>query len=345
MNELDQMLAVLRRMHDWIRQRVLQACESQSTDELSRIAGHGRGDTIFAIDRISEGELVEFLEREFASRWPLVLVAEGLDEGEVTLPRGTRPTDARWRLIADPIDGTRCLMYQKRSGWILTGLAPNRGPQTSLTDILLAVQSEIPLIKQHLCDQMWAIRGAGARAERINRFDEHRQPLVLQPSRAETLRYGYAALSRFFPGARDVLAAMDEELMRRVLGPQPRGDVIVFEDQYPSTGGQIYSLAAGQDRFIADLRPLMEPVLAQRGESVGHCCHPYDICTSLIAEELGVQITAPDGGPLEVVLDVQQNVGWIAYANAAIRRTVEPALMAILQSFVDQRHVAPPLIS
>jgi hypothetical protein len=330
-NELQELLTIIRRTHDGIRRQVLQACESQSSEELSQVSGIGAGDTIFAIDRISEGELVEVLERELASRWPLVLVAEGLDGGEMTLPRGSSPSAARWRLIADPIDGTRCLMYQKRSGWILTGVAPNRGPQTSLSDIVLAVQSEIPLVKQHLCDQLWALRGHGAAAERINRFDETRRPLPLRPSQAETLHYGYAAISRFFPGARDVLAALDEELIRRVLGPQPRGEVIVFEDQYPCTGGQIYGLVTGQDRFHADLRPLMEPVLAQRGESVGHCCHPYDICTSLIASESGVAVTAPDGGPLESRLDVEGDVAWVGYANAAIRCGVEPALLAILR--------------
>ena len=47
-------------------------------------------------------------------------------------------------MLADPIDGTRCLMYQKRSGWILTGIAPNRGEGTVLADIELAVQTEFP---------------------------------------------------------------------------------------------------------------------------------------------------------------------------------------------------------
>ena len=50
-------------------------------------------------------------------------------------------------------------MYQKRSGWVLTGVAPNRGPETSLADIEVAVQTEIPLVKQHLCDTAWAVRG------------------------------------------------------------------------------------------------------------------------------------------------------------------------------------------
>jgi len=38
-------------------------------------------------------------------------------------------------------------MYQKRSGWILTGVAPNGGPDTNLSDIELAIQTEIPVVK------------------------------------------------------------------------------------------------------------------------------------------------------------------------------------------------------
>jgi hypothetical protein len=224
LQELGEILGSVRRMQDGIRDRVLAACESQSAEELSAVSGSGGGDTIFAVDRVGEAELVEFLERELAVAPPLVLIAEGLDGGGLTLPRGTREADARWRLIADPIDGTRCVMYQKRSGWILTGVAPNRGPQTSLSDIVVAVQTEIPLVKQHLGDQLWAVRGQGAGAERIHRFSGERRPLPLRPSRSNTLHHGYASLSRFFPGGRDVLAAIDEELIRRLLGPPAAGD-------------------------------------------------------------------------------------------------------------------------
>jgi hypothetical protein len=195
----------------------------------------------------------------------------------------------------------------------------------------LAVQSEIPLIKQHLCDQIWSIRGQGARGERINRFTDARTPLTLQPSTAKTLHHGYASLSRFFPGGRDILASIDEELIRRVMGSQEPGEVVVFEEQYPSTGGQIYCLATGQDRFLADLRPLLEPLLAERGESVGLCCHAYDICTGLIAEESGVILTAPNGTPLDAPLDVEQDVAWVGYANQRLRDRLEPELRAILQ--------------
>src|SRR6184192_3262166 len=101
---------------------------------------------------------------------PLVVIGEGIGDGCVVLPQGTSERDAVWRVIVDPIDGTRGLMYQKRSAWILTGVAPNRGPDTDLQDIELAVQTEIPLVKQHLSDVAWAVRGEGAGAERFNRL-------------------------------------------------------------------------------------------------------------------------------------------------------------------------------
>ena len=105
---------------------------------------------------------------------------------------------------------------------------------------------------------------------------------------------------------------------------------MTFEDQYPSTGGQLYSLASGADRFLADLRPLMQRVADERGETLGHCCHPYDICTLLIAQELGVEMTAPDGTQLNVPLDVETPVAWVGYANQKIRQQVEPVLLQVL---------------
>ena len=113
-----------------------------------------------------------------------VLIAEGLPGGKLVLPEGTPEETAVWRIIVDPIDGTRGLMYQKRSGWILTGVAPNRGPETNLQDIQFAIQTEIPLVKQHLSDMVWAIRGEGVTAVRHNRLTHEITPLHLQPSRA-----------------------------------------------------------------------------------------------------------------------------------------------------------------
>lgn len=333
MPELEELTPAVRRLHDRIRDRVVAATRTRSTEDLAQIVAEdveGSGDLVFAIDRVSEDELLEFVTTEIAADEPIVLVAEGLAGGEVVLPNGAHADDCRWRMIVDPIDGTRPLMYQKRSAWILTAIAPNRGPQTQLGDIQLAVQTEIPLIKQNLCDQLWAIRGRGAEAERVDLLSGARTPLQLRPSDADTIQYGYASISRFFPGMRDVLAEIEDQLTTNILGPRPPSGTMTFEDQYPSTGGQIYSLLSGADRFLADLRPLMKKLAAERGENMGHCCHPYDICTLLIAEELGVSITDPAGQPLSYPLDVTTDVAWVGYANDKIRQQVEPALVSEL---------------
>jgi len=332
-SEVAELLAPIRALHDRIRDAVVAACEqARAADTLARVVDdrEDEGDTIYAVDRVSEAVLTRFFETEIATRWPIVLIAEGLEGGAMTLPRGTDPAQARWRIIVDPIDGTRGLMYQKRSGWILTGVAPNRGEATTLADIELAVQTEIPLVKQHLCDAVWARRGDGVQAERIDRLTGARQPLTLRPSRAATIAHGFAMIARFFPGARAELAAIDDEIVEDVLGPVRPGKAHCFEDQYVSSGGQLYELMSGHDRFVADLRPLMEPILARRGVSLGICCHPYDLCTELIARELGVIVTDEQGEPLRAPLDVDANVTWVGYANPQIRAQIEPALRRAL---------------
>ena len=248
----------------------------------------------------------------------------------VFLPRGTAESDVVWRIIVDPIDGTRGLMYQKRSGWILTGVAPNRGPNTTLNDIELAVQTEIPLVKQHLSDVLWAFRGEGANAERFNRLTVSILVSTTTLNRKQH-RAGYAQIVRFFPTARDVLAAIDDEIVAGALGPPLPGKALCFEDQYTSSGGQLYELMAGHDRFVADLRACLEPVTNERGLPRSLCCHPYDLCTELIAREAGVIVTDVDGGPLKAPLAVDPDVSWAGYANERIRGSVEPLLQAAMR--------------
>lgn len=334
LNDARALLGPIRRIHEEIRTAVVAACEEaerEQSSHLTEIAEEAEGDTIYAVDRVSEERLIHLFASEIAPRTPVVLIAEGLEGGKVVLPHGTREEDAVWRVIVDPIDGTRGIMYQKRPAWILTGVAPNLGPETDLQDIVLAIQTEIPLAKQHLSDVAWAVRGEGVGAERFNRLTGDSTPLHLRPSRATTIAHGYAGLARFFPGAREELAAIDEEIVRGALGPVVRGKASCFEDQYTSSGGQLYELMCGHDRFIADLRPLMEPLLASRGLALGICCHPYDVCTELIARELGVIVTDPDGDPVRARLDVEPDVAWVGYANAAIRTQIEPLLQAALR--------------
>ncbi len=330
------LLEPIRAIHEHIRQIVVSTCERSSQAQMSKVASDEAGDTIYAIDRISESVLLRLFEEQIATREPIILIAEGLPTGRVTLPQGASEEDAVWRVIADPIDGTRSLMYQKRSGWILTGVAPNRGAATTLADIELAVQTEIPLVKQYLSDVLWASKGSGVRGERFNRLTAERMPINPSPSTATSLDHGFATVSRFFSGGKDILSSIDDEISLAILGPGSHGKARCFEDQYISTGGQLYELMMGHDRFVADIRPLLSPILLQRGWASGLCCHPYDLCTELIAREAGLLITDETGAKLTPPLNLEADVSWVGYANQNIRALVEP----LLQNAIQRRGLA-----
>ena len=169
-------------------------------------------------------------------------------------------------------------------------------------------------------------RGGGATREAQNLLDGTRRHLPLRPSRADNLAHGFASLAKFFPPAKAATAALEEELLARV-APNAGENPLVFDDQYISTGGQIYEILVGHDRFIADLRPLLFESLGLPKKLV---CHPYDICIELIAREAGVIISDPQGGALSAPLDIRADVSWVGYANASLRDRIQPHLIELL---------------
>ena len=84
----DSLLGSIRSIHEAMREAVSSACESSSLADLAAVAEDGAGDTIYAVDRISETVLVDLFEREIAVQVPIVLIAEGLPEGKIVLPLG-----------------------------------------------------------------------------------------------------------------------------------------------------------------------------------------------------------------------------------------------------------------
>src|SRR5262245_37287531 len=111
MKDIRTLLEPVRRLHETIRASVVEACERAGSGELAKVVSEEEGDTIFALDRVSEEVLIDFFEHEVAP--PVLLIAEGLSDGQIILPRGAPESDVVWRVIVDPIDGTRGLMYQK----------------------------------------------------------------------------------------------------------------------------------------------------------------------------------------------------------------------------------------
>jgi hypothetical protein len=326
----EELVRRIRKIHHEIRAMVLAHIAKQDLQTLSVVAGETSGDTLYAIDRVSEDGLLALFEREFSDDTAIILIGEGLPEQGKVIPTHIRREDAPYRVIVDPIDGTRGLMYDKRSAWILTGVAENKGEATSLKDIFAAVQTEIPTTKQFRSDALWAIRGQGWEAEGYNVLNNETLPIFLQPSKATSIEHGFAMIARFFQGGKPLLAQIEETLVERLIGPVIPGKARLFEDQYISSGGQFYELMVGHDRFNADLRPLIEDALRSNGQALGICCHPYDVCTHIIALEMGVCVEKPNGQSLDAPLNTTHPVAWVGYGNQKLREVIAPVLKDIL---------------
>jgi hypothetical protein len=213
---------------------------------------------------------------------------------------------------------------------MLTGIAPNMGDATNLSHIEVAMQTELVTSRALYSDTLWAVRGGGSFATTHNLMTREKRQWTPQPSRATSIEGGFAMFSKFFPGSKGWLANLEEELLQRVLGAPPDGQPQTFDDQYISTGGQLYELMMGHDRFNADLRPFAHEHL-HGGHSTRLCCHSYDMCTELIARESGVVLTNEQGQALQAPLDVESPVTWIGYANKAIQQQIEPALLQLVR--------------
>jgi fructose-1,6-bisphosphatase/inositol monophosphatase family enzyme len=321
--QLHQARRLLGRLQDEIRTAVL-AARARGAGRLSRVAGVTAADTIYAVDRVSEKTVLAWFGRHWPARWPVEIVMEGLEgRGAVTFPKGTPVDRTVFKCIIDPIDGTRGLMYDKRSAWSLAALAPQRGARTHLGDIVVAVMTELPASKAGAADQFGAVRGQGLVAERLDLRTGRRSRLAPRPSRARDVAHGFASFVKFFPAGKTWLAQLEEKLWRRLGAGEE-----IFDDQYMSTGGQVYELLTGHDRFIADLRPLAAARLRLKSALA---CHPYDICTALIAQEAGCTIVGPDGRPLRAPLDTTSPVAWVGYANPMLARRIGPALRRLLK--------------
>lgn len=330
--QLDRARALLCRLQDSIRDTLIAARDAQTGGELAEVAEVTEADTIYRIDRISEAAIVAWFEAHWPADWPVELVMEGVEGGdEHTFPRGTPASRTEFKCILDPIDGTRGLMYDKRSAWMLSALAPQRGDLTHLGDILVAAMTELPTSKQWAADQISGVRGCGPQglvAERVDVRGGGRSRLSIRPSQATDFRHGFASLARFFPEGKALLARVEEQLWDALYGLGRESSPLVFDDQYISTGGQMYELMIGHDRMLGDLRPLAFRTIGLASSLV---CHPYDICTAMLLQEAGGVVEAPGGEPLRAPLDTTSPVAWMGYANPALADQVRPLLKRLME--------------
>ncbi len=321
-------LSRLKSLHSTLRAHLRTMSSTVGSSTMSTLAPSHEGDTQYGIDASIESLMLDEC-RKWAEETPFVLIAEGFEgDGWHILPEGTDLNRAEFMLIIDPVDGTRQIMYDKRSAWILSGIAPNLGHETTMEHIVIAVQTEIPTTRQAQSYQSWAVKSQGARSDIHDLQTGESRAVSIAPSKAAGVEHGFASFAKFFPAGKDRIAELETRLWKEVVEPDPRGNPMVFEDQYMASGGQLFELASGRDRFVADLRPWAFRDLHKDRRPL--CCHPYDVCTELIAREYGAIVTDLEGKPLASPLDVRHDVGWIGYANESIRQQIEPTLLRLL---------------
>ncbi|MDR0352579.1 MAG: inositol monophosphatase [Opitutaceae bacterium] len=325
-------------LQNHIRQTLLDA-RARHAARFARVEAVTHADTIYHIDTISEAAITAWFERHWPRAWPVQVVMEGIeDDTPLTFPRGTPVKHTRHKCILDPIDGTRGLMYDKRPGWILAALAPQRGPRTNLADITVAAMTELPLSKQWRAEQFSAIRGAGPRGVRgtwTNVLTGATGRVRPAPSQAAGLEHGFASVAKYFPDGKVLLAQFEEKLWAALQPPAPDGggSPLIFDDQYIATGGQLHELLSGHDRITVDVRPA---AFAKLGLPASLTCHPYDICAALILPEAGCIVEAPAGGALRAPLDTTTPVSWIGYANPVLARRARPVVKRLLREFFGE---------
>jgi hypothetical protein len=319
--------------------------------ELSKVASQSEADTIYGIDVIAESALLHFLEAHQPEAPPFLLIGE-FEKGEaIPFGKGT----PQYRVLLDPIDGTRLLMYKKSSGWILTGIAPEKGEATRLSDIFFALQTEIPPPKCLYADTLWASRLGGAHGIRINLLTDEQIPLFFDRDHATDLQHGFISFVNLFPQGKRLIATIEEEFLfsptvLQSIAPQDvesasgshdfslenkgsKSGASIFEDQHLSTGGQLYALMIGQLRLVVDMRPVFNLRWRQQGEPTVLCAHPYDLATWLIAQGVGVALYSLKGNELDGPTHPTAEVGWIGFANARLAQRYLPTLLQIFRRY------------
>ena len=313
-----------------IRDTILAERRGHDAASLSAVVDQAGGDTIYAVDKFSEKAIISWFAARWPAEWPVEVVMEGI-EHDLCFPQGTPVADTHWKCLLDPIDGTRGIMYDKRSAWALGGIAPQTGPDTMLSQIVAAAMTEIPTSKQWRADQLSAAIDGPLIAQGFDVRAGGTITLDLKPSKSTTFAHGFSSLVKYFPEGRTLTAQIEERLWDELIGLNSTPSPTIFDDQYISTGGQFYEMINGHDRMLGDLRPLVFRTLDMESSLV---CHPYDACTALLLQKAGIIYEHPLGGFPDAPLDTSSGVAWVAYANHHLASIARPVLQKILRQFL-----------
>ncbi len=321
------LLGAMRRLHEAIRARVAEQLERARVEGRPELANRpgawGAGDIAYAIDEAAEQALAGF-GADVGARHPLVLVAEG-------------PGVSRWgengllpalHAITDPVDGTRGLMHDMRPAYAVTGIARDRGRPPRLSDIEVAVQTELPTTSAGYYHVAWAERGRGATIARHDvrtGAELERRPLLA--SADPRIDNGYLCFARYLPVERTLVADLERRFLESAVAAHGLDPRLLYDDQYLCTSGQLHLVATGRYRMLADLRGWLHRT---RG-LLNFTAKPYDLSAMLVQTEAGVPVLDEQLQPLDAPMDTESRLSVIAFGNAALRQALEPHLRAAME--------------
>lgn len=326
----ERILQIIRACHAEIVRHVRRAIASRVSkrdyESMMAVHGPGVGDVRYKIDVVAE-RAVERMAKKLNKIVACRVLCEGT--GEIVMS-GRAPELC---ILVDPIDGTRNVMADLRSAWVLTGVATERGG-AGLTsrDIDCCIQTEIPPSVQFQSLSLEAARGLGCLARMTDlATDKFIQRFWrVAPARVD-LRSGYFIFLKYLPRERAAIGALETAFFAAAEKRARVDPERVYDDQWLSAAGQLFLVSSGRARMFVDPRAW----LAARAGVATVASHPYDVCAHLIAEEAGSPVLqiAADGSlePLAAPLDLTTNVSFVAFANHRARRIFEPILTQALR--------------
>ena len=304
-----------------------------SLDSVAEAVSVGAGDVTFAIDVVAEDQVTRWLHREASSR-PVSLMTEDAgwrhmgpspDGSAVELPGFDHGGP---RIALDPIDGTRNIMHDLRSAWIVVSMAGPGAGAPRFADLELGVLSEIPDTRAAVARELIARRGGGASTLELHlESGEASGQRALVADSARRLDGGYFPFFGFHAALRPHAQRLAADVARRVAEEHGADQSTMFDDQYISSGGPLALLALGRYRAIVDARG----EIGDRAGDPRQTCKPYDMAgAALIAREAGCVVVRPDGSPLDFELDTDTTVDFAGFHNLATAGALLPALREAL---------------
>jgi hypothetical protein len=193
----------------------------------------------------------------------------------------------------------------------------------------VAVQTELPTTWAGVYHVLTAIRGRGAV---IARHDVRSgRELDRRPLSAGTdvrLDNGYLCFTRYLPVERPLVAALEERFLRRAIKEHGLQARLIYDDQYLCNAGQLYLVATGRYRMLADLRGW----LARRHRLDNFTSKPYDVSALLVYREAGIPVLDASFRPLDAPFDTCTPLDLVAFPNEAVRARLQPILQAAMEA-------------